>query len=186
MAKQLKQLIVEEMSQQFGSVDRCVVMNYSGVTSQAAEIIRRRLREQKITIKVVKNSLMARAFSQAGLEKLVGLLEGPCAVATGGEDIVSLAKAVAELADKNKSFVIRGGYGEGMLLGTQEVRRFAAIPSRSVLTAQFLCAAQGPARGFVCAMAGVTRKFVGTLDAVAKEMAKAAPAEPAAPAAPAA
>ena len=85
MAKQLKQLIVEEMTQAFGSLDRCVVVNFSGVTSQAAEAIRAKLRAQGITLKVVKNSLMARAFSQAGLEKLVGLLEGPCAVAAGGD-----------------------------------------------------------------------------------------------------
>ncbi len=197
MAKQLKQLIVEEMKQTFGTIDRCVVVNFSGVTSQDAEAIRTKLRAQGITIKVVKNSLMARAFSQAGLEKLVGLLEGPCAVATGGEDIVALAKAVALLADKDKHFVIRGGYGEGLMLGTPEVRRYAAVPGRPALVAQFLCVAQGPVRGLAATLSGVSRKFVSTLDAVAKEKAKtepvapaaapaeAAPAEPAAPAAPA-
>jgi large subunit ribosomal protein L10 len=183
MAKQLKQIIVDEMAQQFGTLDRCVVVNFSGVSALGSEAIRRKLREQKITMKVVKNSLMARAFAQAGLEKLVGLLEGPCAVVAGGEDIVSLAKAVSELADKNKQFVIRGGYGEGLVLGTKEVRRFAAIPPRPVLVAQFLSAAQGPVRGFVGALAGVPRQFVCALDAVAKKQAAAEPVAPAVPAA---
>ncbi len=187
MAKQLKQLIVEEMVQRFGSMDRCVVVNFSGVSSQAAEVIRRRLRDQKITLKVVKNSLMARAFAQAGLEKLVGLLEGPCAVATGGEDVVALAKAVTELADKDKNFAVRGGFGEGQVLGTQDLRRYASIPARPVLVAQFLSMAQAPVRGMVGALAGVIRQFVGTLDAVAKKRAAAEPppaAEPAPPAEP--
>ena len=129
---------------------------------------------------------MARALSQAGLEKLVGLLEGPCAVAAGGEDVVALAKAVTELADKNKSFVIRGGYGEGMVLGAQEVRKFSRIPPRPVLVAQWLCVAQGPVRGMVGAMAGVPRQFVGALDAVAKKKTAEAPVAPAAPVAAAA
>ena len=177
MAKQLKQLIVEEMTQAFGKIDRCVVVNFTGVSSQTAEAIRRRLREQRITLKVVKNSLMARAFSQAGLEKLVGLLEGPCAVVAGGEDVVALSKAVTELADKNRNFVIRGGYGEGMVLGTQEVRRFSQIPPRPVLMGQFLCVAQAPIRRMLGALSGVSRNFVGALDAVAKKKAEAAPTE---------
>ena len=180
MAKQLKQLIVEEMTQAFGKIDRCVVVNFSGVSSQMAEGIRAKLRAQGVTLKVVKNSLMARAFSQAGLEKLVGLLEGPCAVVAGGEDVVSLSKAVTDLADKNKNFVIRGGYGEGMLLGTQEVRRFSQIPPRPVLVGQFLYVAQAPLSRMLGALSGVSRNFVGTLDAVAKKKAEAAPAEPAA------
>ncbi len=186
MAKLLKQVIVEEMSKAYGSMDRCVVLNFSGISSQAAGEIRRKLREQKVTLKVVKNSLMARALSQAGLEKLVGLLEGPCAVAAGGEDTVSLAKAVTELADKDKNFVIRGGYGEGMVLGKEEVRKFSRIPARPVLVAQWLSCLQSPARGLAGAMAGVPRQLVCALDAVAKKKAAEAPVAVAAPEAPAA
>jgi large subunit ribosomal protein L10 len=168
MAKELKQIIVDEMTQRYSGLDRCIVVNFSGVSSLASGEIRRRLREQNINFKVVKNSLMARAFKQVGLEKLVGLLEGPCAVAIGGEDVVQLAKAVAELADKNKKLVIRGGYGEGMVLGLGEVRRFATIAPRPVLIAQLLGTAQAPLSRMVGALGGVTQKFVGTLDAVAK------------------
>ena len=169
MGKELKKLIVEEMVRRYTALDRCVVVNFSRVSSIAAAEIRSRLRAHHIDMEVVKNSLMARAFTRIGLEKLVGLLEGPCIVVTGGEDVVELAKTVTELASQNRSIVIRGGYGDGQVLGPVDVRRFASIPPRPVLVAIFLWAALGPLRTFVGSLGAFTRNFVCALDAVAKK-----------------
>ena len=168
MAKELKKLIVEEMTREYSGVDRCVVVNLTGIPSETAARIRARLREHHITLKVVKNSLMARAFANVGLGKLVGLLEGPCAIATGGADVVELAKVITELAGKAK-IEIRGGYGEGQLLASGDVRRFATIPARPTLIAGFLWAAKGPVRRMAATLGTFTRGFVTALDAVAKK-----------------
>jgi large subunit ribosomal protein L10 len=169
MGKELKKLIVDELAARYTALDRCVVVNMSGISSLAASEIRTRLRAHHIDVKVVKNSMMAHAFRRIGLEKLVGLLGGPCAVVTGGEDVVELTKAVTELANQNRNIVIRGGYGEGLVLGSMDVRRFAAIPPRPVLIADFLSAALGPVRGLVVTLGGFTRNLVCVLDAVAKK-----------------
>jgi len=191
MGKELKKLIVEELAGRYTKMNRCVVVNMSRISSLASDEIRRRLRAHQIDVKVVKNSLMAQAFKRIGLEKLVGLLEGPCAVVTGGEDVVELAKKVTELANQNRNIVIRGGYGEGQVLGSLDVRRFAGIPPRPVLIAGFLSASLGPVRGFAGILGGFTRRFVTVLDAVAKKrppepvaIPAAAAAGPEAPAAP--
>jgi large subunit ribosomal protein L10 len=181
MGKELKKLIVDELAGRYTGLDRCVVVNMSGISSLAASEIRNRLRAHHIDVKVVKNSMMAHAFRRIGLEKLVGLLGGPCAVVTGGEDVVELTKAVTELANQNRNIVIRGGYGEGLVLGMMDVRRFAAIPPRPVLIAGFLAAAMGPVRGLAVTMGGFTRSFVCALDAVAKKRTPEPVAAPAAP-----
>ena len=169
MAKELKQLIVDELTQQYENLDRCVVVDFTGVSAEASVEIRNRLREQNIDLKVVKNSLMARALSNVGLESMVGLLEGPCAVATGGEDVIQLAKAVTELSGAKKQLVVRGGYGDGQVLASEDVRRFTTIPTRPVLIASLLCAMKGPVRKLAGTMAVFTRNFVCALDAVAKK-----------------
>jgi large subunit ribosomal protein L10 len=173
MAKELKQLIVEELSRRYKDVDRCVVVNILGVSAVAADEIRSRLRASGVSLETVKNSLMARALARVGLEKMTGLLRGPCALATGAEDVVQLAKTVSEMAARNKNFVIRGGYTEGRLLDTGEVRRFATIPPRLVLVAQFAGVAQGPLRAIVGTLGALVRNFVGAIDAVARKRGEA-------------
>lgn len=168
MAKELKRLIVEELTRQYADMERCVVVNLSGIGAETAVEIRRRLRDQNITLKVVKNSLVARAFKSVGLDKVVGLLHGPCAVATGGDDVVALARVMTDVARKAK-IEIRGGFGEGMLLAPNDVKRFAQIPPRSALIAGFLSTTQGPLRKMVGTLGTFTRSFVCALDAVAKK-----------------
>jgi len=167
MAKELKQLIVEELSRVYSELDRCVVVGFSGISAVANVEIRRRLREHNIDIRVVKNSLCAQALAKSGLEELVGLFDGPCAMVTGGTDVVQLAQVVAEIADTDKDLVIRGGYGEGEVLASEDVKRFATIPPRPVLIAQLLSAAQGPLRAMVGTIGTFTRNLVGVLSAVA-------------------
>jgi len=169
VAKELKSLIVDEMTQRYQGLDRCVVLNFRGLSAQATVEIRRRLREHQIDLKVVKNSLMARALKNVGLENLVGLLEGPCAVATGGRDVVELAKVLSELSGKGDRIVIRGGYGEGQVLASADVKRFTLIPARPVLIAHLLSVMQAPVRNFVGTLGTFTRSFVTALDAVAKK-----------------
>jgi len=169
VAKELKQLIVDELTSRVEGLDRCVVMNFTGVSAEADVEIRARLREQDIDLTVVKNSLMARALKNVGLEAMVGLLDGPCAVVTGGEDVIQLARAVTDLTDANKGMVIRGGYGDGQVLAAEDVRRFTTIPTRPVLIAQLLAAMQGPVRKLAGTLGTFTRSFVCALDAVAKK-----------------
>ena len=169
MAKELKQLIVEELSRLYSQLDRCVVVGFSGISSVANVEIRSRLREHNIDMRVVKNSLCAQALTKTGLEEMVGLFEGPCAMVTGATDVIELSKVVAELAAKSKNLVIRGGYGEGQVLASEDVRRFATIPPKPVLIGQLLSAAQGPLRAMVGTIGTFTRDLVGVLSAVAKK-----------------
>jgi large subunit ribosomal protein L10 len=169
MAKELKQLIVEEMGRRYAGLDRCVIVNFTGISAGLADEIRSRLRRQNIDLHVVKNSLMARAFEKIGLEKLVGLLEGPCAVVTGGKDVVDLAKAACELTQKTRNIVIRGGYGEGLVLASGDVRRFATIEPRPVLIAKLLGSIKAPVNRMVWTLGAFVRNFVSVLDAAAKK-----------------
>ena len=86
MAKELKRLVVEELTKRYGNVDRFVLVNFTGISAQLAAEIRASLRDGNITLHVVKNSLMARALAnspQRRLESLTQFLQGTTAIATG-------------------------------------------------------------------------------------------------------
>ncbi len=169
MAKELKRLIVEELTKRYGNIDRCVLVNFTGVSAQLANEIRGSLRDANITLHVVKNSLMARALVNVGLESLTGMIQGTTAIATGAEDVVGLVKGLVDIADRRRNFRIAGGFGEGQPLTVEDIRRYAAIPSRAHLLAQLLGAALSPLGAFVRTLGSFTRNFVTVLDAVAKK-----------------
>ena len=169
MAKELKQLIVAELTERYTGLDRCVVVGFKGISAEADVEIRTTLREAGISLNVVKNSLVAQAFKNVGLEDLVGILEGPCAIATGGSDVVELAKVVNDISGKTGEFVIKGGYAEQQMLEAADVRRLAQIPPKPVLLACLISAAKGPISKMAGTLSAFTRGFVIACDAIARK-----------------
>ena len=165
MARELKQLIVKELTDRYSGMDRCVVVDLAGVKSTTLTEIREELRKQGITLSVVKNSLAMKALSELGLGELGVLLQGPSALAVGESDALSLVKTIVVCASKNK-IVIKGALAEGRVFEQSETMRLARLPDKKTLQAQFLATMLAPVSGLVGVMAGVVRKFLGTLEAV--------------------
>ncbi len=72
MAKvELKQPIVEEISNSIKDAQSVVLVNYSGLTVEQDTILRKELREAGVQYKVYKNTMMRRAFEGTAFESLV-------------------------------------------------------------------------------------------------------------------
>ena len=71
MAKvELKQPIVEEISNSIKDAQAVVLVNYSGLTVEQDTILRKELREAGVQYKVYKNTMMNRAFAGTACESL--------------------------------------------------------------------------------------------------------------------
>lgn len=171
MARELKQMIVKELTGRYDRLDRCVVVDLTGLKATALGQIRAELKKQDITLSVVKNSLAMQAFSQMGLEQLGVLLKGPSALAVGDKDALSLVKTMMVCATKNK-IKVRGALAEGQIFEQAQMARLARVPDKKVLQAQFLATMKAPVSGMVGVMSAVVRKFVGTMDAVRQQSEK--------------
>ena len=72
MAKvELKQPIVEEISNSIKDAQSVVLVNYSGLTVEQDTILRKELREAGVQYKVYKNTMMRRAFEGTHLRASV-------------------------------------------------------------------------------------------------------------------
>jgi large subunit ribosomal protein L10 len=143
MPTDAKRKTVAELSEQLGASRAAIVSDYRGLTVADIGALRRALREQGISYRVVKNRLLKLAARQAGRPELVELLEGPSAIAFGGDETAT-AKAFVDAVRRYRQVAIRGA-----LLGVQRIdegglRRLAALPSREVLLAQLAGALQSP------------------------------------------
>ena len=96
-----------------------IVADYRGLTVSDLQAVRRALRGEGITYRVVKNRLARIAAEEVGNTELTPLLEGPTALAMGGGDEVALARTFLDAIRPYKTVVVRGA----VLSGSASTRR---------------------------------------------------------------
>ncbi len=140
MSKYVKNLITEELRRRLAGVDSAVLVNVSRLDGVSSTRLRKELREKKISLMVVKNSLARRALVGTPLASMFEGLTGPAAICWGGEDIVSLAKEVFRLAEQKdyEKLELRGGCMEGKRLSPEELKQVSKMPTRQELLARLL------------------------------------------------
>ena len=127
--------------------------------------------------RVLKNTLTSIAVRQAGYEELVGLLQGPTAVAFVHGDPVQAAKDLAEFARNHPALVVKGGVMDGKVLGADEVRQLATLESREVLLARLAGLLQASAQQTVNLLAAPLRQVATMTAALRDQRAEGNPEE---------
>jgi len=163
-----------ELHARYDGTDGCIIVNFSGLSAPMATALRSELRRQGIQLTVVKNSIGSIAFRDVGASQLAQLLQGMCAIASGGEDLVAVAGALSKWIRENRVMEIVGGWMDDRLLLKADVERLAKIPPKPVLYAQILGGIQAPLVGMVNAFSGVQRSLAVALKAIAEQKAQEA------------
>jgi large subunit ribosomal protein L10 len=166
MANELKELIVKEMVSNYRNKNNYLVVGYQGIKALEFDQIRKDLRKKKISLEVVKNSLAAIAFKELGVTGIVGLLSGPSAIITGGDDPVVMAKETLEWSKKIPFLNLRGGFIDGANVSIDDINSLAKLPSMPVLRAQIITGINAPIVGVVSAFSAVLRSLATVFQAV--------------------
>jgi len=93
---ELKQPIVDEISANIKDAQSVVLVDYRGLTVEQDTRLRRQLREEGITYKVYKNTMMNFAFKGTDCEALAPHLEGPSAIAISKTDATAPARILCK------------------------------------------------------------------------------------------
>lgn len=145
MAKvELKQPIVQEISDVIKDSQTVVVVDYRGLSVAEDTLLRKQLREAGISYKVYKNTLVSRAVEGTEYESLKDVLEGPNAFAVSKEDATAPARLLAEFAKKAPALEIKAGIVEGTFYDAEGMKEIAKIPSREVLISRLLGSMKSP------------------------------------------
>ena len=144
MNRREKEQIISDLHQQVEKVKAVVLTNYRGLNVEQMNQLRQRLREEKVSFNVIKNTLMKLASKGTDLEKLNDYFEGPTAVAVSHGDPISLAKILSDFQKTQPLFEIKGGVIEGRVIPPEEVKALASMPSREVIFTQILGEVQTP------------------------------------------
>ncbi len=166
MSKPLKQMMTDALRDRYAGVDSACVVDLTGLDVVSTTRFRRTLREKSMQVAVVKNSLAARAFQGTPLEPLGRSLKGPCALVTGGDSILEVARTlVAALKDfaviRLKQAIIEG---DPALMTVEEVSR---LKGRLELIGEVAMLISSPGRRVAGCIAGPQARIAGCVKAIA-------------------
>lgn len=165
---------VKEIAADLAAVDTFYFVDYRGLNFSEATELRARLSKVDANIKVVKNTLAKIAASEAGIEGVSELFQGPTAIAYCHGDPIRVAKTLQEFIKETKKAAIRGGRLQHSLLSAAEVETLALLPSREQLVAQALGAISSPLTGLANVLSAPLRGLVVALGRVQEQKAMAA------------
>lgn len=169
MARPEKEATVAELKSKLVAAQAVVLTDYRGLTVKKITELRRRLRQAGVEYRVAKNTLTSLAAREANLADLDQYLSGPTALAFGETDPVAPAKVLVDFAKENKELTIKGGVLDGRVIGADQIKALADLPSREVLLARVLGGMQAPLVGMASVLSGTLRGFVYALDAYRRQ-----------------
>ncbi len=145
MAKvELKAPVVEEIKELLDGASAMVLVDYRGLTVEQDTQLRKKLRENGVSYKVYKNTLVNFAIQGTEFEALSKHLEGPTAVAICKEDAAVPAKLLLEFSKTAPALELKAGVVEGTYYDEKGIKIIATIPSRNELLGKLLGSIQSP------------------------------------------
>lgn len=159
---ELKAAKVAEVQEKFQKAKSVIMFDYRGLTVEEVTNLRIEMRKAGIEYVVLKNGIVERAATGAGIDASVSeLLKGPNAFAFGYEDAVAPAKILKEFIKKTKKCAIRGGVVENKVEDAQTINAIADLPSREVLIARLLGSMMSPISGLAIVLDQIAKQKGG-------------------------
>ena len=166
MSKEKKAQIIEALQNDFSGCTIGILTDYRGLSNAEITELRRKVQASGGTYRVVKNTLARFAAEREERPELAASFEGPVAIAFGYDDIIQVARAIADYIRTSGTTVsIKAGFLPERILTAEEVNSLARMPSREVLLGRVVGGMKSPIWGLVGVLAAPLRELSGVLQA---------------------
>lgn len=163
MLRSEKKAFVSDLEKMYETSNSVIITHYHGLTVSELTKLRRSLKENGASFRVVKNTLSKIAASNAKVNYDPEMFSGPTAIAYS-EDPVAAAKGVVEFAKANDNLKIIGGIVNDKVLDASSIQQLAKLPSLDQLRGKIVGLLQAPASN----LARVVKAPAGALARVTK------------------
>ena len=172
MKRSEKEQIISEVSEKFSHAKSMFFADFTGITVEEINELRREFRKSKVDYRVVKNTLARKALENVtGYDKVYENLVGPTAIAFGYDDPIAPAKIMKMFREKHTKLNVKVCIFENHVLEGKLLDDLAKLPSRAELVGGILGSIQAPIAGIVRTIAAVIRDLVGIVQAIEKKQA---------------
>ena len=168
MNRKDKEKEVEYLRDQFQSVAAMVLSDYRGLSVSEMTDLRRKLRQEQASTRVLKNTLVRLAYKDTDVALLSEDIVGPRAgVWTESEDAApAMAKVLIDFAKDHPKLELISGVVKGRKLSVDDLETLSKLPPREVLLGRLLGGMKSPVGAFVGTLAAVPRSLLNVLNAI--------------------
>ena len=175
MSKYVKELLQNELERKFSDVENFVVLNFKGVDGNENNNMRGTLKDKGINVTLVKNAMMRRAMSNLEREPASELfLEGPCAVAYGGDSVVDIAKELEDWIKKFKQVDWKGAFIDGAPVDAEAAKSLTKMKSRVELQGEVVSIAMTPGSNLAGSIGSPASNIAGCVKSLIEKLEEAA------------
>ena len=173
MSTPQKIAILQDTQERIRDVRGLYLADFSGMSVEKLSLLRKRCREQKVQFRVIKNTLLKRAFHEQGITALDPYLEGPTGLVFSPVSEMSPAKILADFAKEHERPRVKAAVVDGRLFDEKAIAMLATLPSREVLLSQLLSSFIAPMTQFLAAIDATLRLPAIMADVLEREKQKA-------------
>lgn len=165
--KQKKIAIAEDLTTKVEKSKGIFLTNYTGLTHQQLEGLKRAVKKLDGEFVIAKNTLLKRALGKKATQEEV--FNQPTAVLFTYNDVVEPLKVIAKLIKEINLPVIKAGYLENQWLSASDVNRLSNLPPKPMLQAQLLGMMKQPIQDLHRALNWNIQSLVISLSAIAQK-----------------
>lgn len=164
-----KQEVVLQFSERLRKAKAVILAEYRGLKVSEITEIRREIKKNEGSFRVVKNRLAKRAVSGSEWESLQSYFKGPVAIILTEQDPVALSKILTKHAESFAALKLKVGLMGGKILDAKGLEVLSKLPSREELYVKLLGTLMAPVQGVVRVLQGVPQKLVLALKAISEK-----------------
>ena len=164
--------ILQDTRERIRDVRGIYLADFSGMSVEKLSLLRKRCREQSVQFRVIKNTLLKRAFHEHGITLLDPYLEGPTGLVFSPVNEMTPAKILADFAREHERPRVKAAVVDGRLFDEKAIATLAMLPSREVLLSQLLSVFIAPMTQFLAAVDATLRLPAIMADVLEKERQK--------------
>ncbi|MBC7419909.1 MAG: 50S ribosomal protein L10 [Bdellovibrio sp.] len=172
-----KETDIKLISEKLAKAKGAFVVDFKGMKVEQVTSLRKKLHAVESEMKVVRNTLAKRAFKD---HPTVGgafesTMTGTNAIVFAFNEVVGVAKALADFGKDVEALKIKTGMMDGEALDANKIKFLATLPGKDQLRSQFLCLLKEPSARLVRVMNMYAEKNGAAPVAASEDAAPAAP-----------
>jgi len=167
-----KSQVISDVVEKITRTKSMFIADFTGITVEEVNELRREFRKANIDYKVVKNTLARKAMENVtGYDSVVNNIVGPTAIAFSYDDPVVPAKIIKKFREKYQKLNLKVCVIENVVYDGSRLDEIAKLPSRNEMIAGILGSLQAPLSGVIGAVSAVMRDLISVIDAIEKKKA---------------
>lgn len=161
-----KKALVTEVADVASAAHSAIAAEYRGLSALEMTDLRTRARNEGVYLRVVKNTLAARAVSDTDFECMSESFVGPLLLAFSMEDPGAAARVLKDFSKDHAKLDVKVVAVSGQVYPASELERLASLPTKEQAISQLMSVMQAPITKFARTLQEPHAKLVRTVAAV--------------------